>query len=64
MVKACIRHLPNMMHATLFYTTDAFKKQEPEWGPDGQIAILSSPADTCLYETNIGYADKANFFKE
>jgi choline dehydrogenase len=57
-------HSTSAYDATLFYTTDAFKKEEPEWGPDGQIGVLSSPADALFIETNTGYADETNFLKE
>jgi choline dehydrogenase-like flavoprotein len=56
-------HSTSGYDATLFYSTDASKKEEPEWGPDGQIAIFSSP-DSLVFENNFGYADEANYFKE
>jgi hypothetical protein len=57
-------HSTSGYDATLFYSTDASKKQEPEWGPDGQIGIVSSPADACFFETMFGYADETNHIKE
>jgi choline dehydrogenase len=57
-------HATSAYDATLFYSTDTFKKQEPAWGPDGQIGILSSPSDATFIETNIGFADETNFLKE
>ena len=57
-------HSTSAYDGTLFYTTDAFKKQEPAWGPDGQIGIFSSPADAQFFESNFGLADVANFYKE
>jgi choline dehydrogenase len=57
-------HSTSGYDATLFYSTDASKKQEPEWGPDGQIGILSSPADALFFENNFGFADEANHMKE
>jgi choline dehydrogenase-like flavoprotein len=57
-------HSTSGYDATLFYTTDASKKEQPEWGPDGQIGVFSSPGNALFFETNLGLTDFANFFKE
>lgn len=56
-------HASPCYDATLFFKTTAFAAAHPNYGPDAQISIFSSPADPTSIEQNLGLRDECNFHK-
>mmetsp|Transcript_30542 Transcript_30542/g.50431 ORF Transcript_30542/g.50431 Transcript_30542/m.50431 type:complete len:637 (-) Transcript_30542:179-2089(-) len=57
-------HATSAYDATAFYTTKSYKQSHPNYGPDAQIGVLSSPGDDGLYEDNARLTREANFYRE
>lgn len=57
-------HATSAYDGTLFFSTKAWKKSHPQWGPDGQITVFSSPGDENTLANNIGVTSEYNTWRE